>query len=155
MIDLALIEGHPIVLAYVDDKGAPSLSLRGSIQVFDDTRLCLWIRDAKSGLVRAIQAGKPLSFLYRHSPSRSTLIGSGKGVIVDEIGARQVIYERMIEVEKRHDTSMSGAAAHHRGRCDSRNVFGRTRVGAAGKRRALGGKTAVTMRALPKNASRL
>jgi hypothetical protein len=110
-IDRALADGKPIILGYVDDAGDASLSLRGSIQTLDDVRLALWIRDANSGLVRAIRAGRPLSFLYRDSATRTTLIGKGIGRIIDQEPARRDIYDLMPEVEQRHDIVLAGAAA--------------------------------------------
>jgi hypothetical protein len=110
-IDRALADGKPIVLGYVDDEGAPALSLRGSLVTFDDQTLGLWIRDAKSGLVRAIEAGRPLSFLYRDSATRTTLVGKGKGRIVADPALRRTIYDCTPEVEQRHDIALAGAAA--------------------------------------------
>jgi hypothetical protein len=110
-IDRALADGRPIVLGYVDDDGAPALSLRGSLVTFDDVTLCLWIRDARSGLVRAITARRPLSFLYRDSTTRTTLVGKGKGRIIDDPVLRRTIYDRTPEVEQRHDIVLAGAAA--------------------------------------------
>jgi hypothetical protein len=40
-INRALANQTPMVLAYVDDDGSPSLSLRGSVQVYGSTELCL------------------------------------------------------------------------------------------------------------------
>jgi hypothetical protein len=110
-IDRALADGKPIVLSYVDDDGAPALSLRGSLVSYDDVTLCLWIRDAKSGLVRAIEAGRALSFLYRDSSTRTTLVGQGHGRIIDDPSLRRAIYDRTPEVEQRHDIALAGAAA--------------------------------------------
>src|SRR5579862_1561293 len=64
-INRALANQTPMVLAYVDDDGTPSLSLRGSVQVYNSTQLCLWVRNRNSGLIRSILANRPLSLLYR------------------------------------------------------------------------------------------
>jgi Pyridoxamine 5'-phosphate oxidase len=100
----------PMVLACVDDEGEPSLSLRGSVQGHSPTQLCLWVRNADSGLIRAIRADRPLSFLYRNSPSRMTLTIKGRGKVIGDESLRRRIFDMSTEVEQRHDTAMTGAA---------------------------------------------
>ena len=109
-INRALANQTPIVLAYVDDEGAPSLSLRGSVQVYSSTQLCLWVRNPESGLVGSIRAGRPLSLLYRNSPTRTTLTIRGRGRIIEDEERRRRIFNLCPEVEQRHDPAMTGAA---------------------------------------------
>src|SRR5215469_14491036 len=61
----ALVNGTPVVVAYVDADGAPHLSLRGSTQTHGDDQLALWIRDPAGGLLRAIADRPILSLFYR------------------------------------------------------------------------------------------
>ena len=58
-INRALANQIPMVRAYVDENGAPSLSLRGSVQLYSPTQLCLWVRNPRSGLVASIRAQRP------------------------------------------------------------------------------------------------
>jgi hypothetical protein len=109
-INRALANQTPMVLAYVDDQGTPSLSLRGSVQVYSPTQLCLWVRNANSGLIRAIRADRPLSLLYRNSPTRTTLTIRGRGKVIEDEALRRRIFDMSPEVEQRHDTAMTGAA---------------------------------------------
>ena len=109
-INRALANQTPMVLAYVDENGAPFLSLRGSVQVYSPTQLCLWVRNPRSGLVASIRAQRPLAFLYRNSPSRTTLTIRGKGKLVDDPKIRRQIFDLSPEVEQRHDPAMTGAA---------------------------------------------
>jgi hypothetical protein len=109
-INRALANQTPMVLAYVDDQGTPALSLRGSVQVYSPTQLCLWVRNANSGLIRAIRADRPLSLLYRNSSMRTTLTIRGRGKVIEDDGLRRRIFDISPEVEQRHDTAMSGAA---------------------------------------------
>lgn len=109
-IDRALSNGTPMVLAYVDEQGAPCLSLRGSVQAWSDHELCAWVRDAASGLVRAVQAGRPLSLLYRDSATRTTLVMRGRGRIATDVETRNRVYRRVPEVEQTHDVDRKGAA---------------------------------------------
>jgi hypothetical protein len=109
-INRALANQTPMVLAYVDENGAPSLSLRGSVQVYSPTRLCLWVRNPRSRLIASIRAQRPLSFLYRNSPSRTTLTIQGRGKLVEDPKIRRQIFDLLPEVEQRHDPAMAGAA---------------------------------------------
>lgn len=109
-INRALANQTPMVLAYVDNDGAPSLSLRGSVQVYRSTQLCLWVRNSNSGLIRSIRANRPLSLLYRNSPSRTTLTIRGRGTVIEDPIVRRRIFELSPEVEQRHDIGMTGAA---------------------------------------------
>jgi hypothetical protein len=109
-INRALANQTPMVLAYIDDNGAPSLSLRGSVQVYSPTQLCLWVRNSRSGLINSIRARRPLSLLYRNSNSRTTLTIRGTGKLIDDPEVRRRIFDLSPEVEQRHDPGMAGAA---------------------------------------------
>lgn len=108
-INGALANGTPICLSYCAEDGTPSLSLRGSIQVYGDTELGLWSRNPKSGLVEAARKKKPVALLYRNSPRRMTLTMTGK-VEIAEGAVRDRIWALSPEVEKRHDPPQNGVA---------------------------------------------
>src|SRR5215469_16247588 len=44
LINNARINETPILVAHTDENGNPVLTFRGSIQVWNDTALCAWIR---------------------------------------------------------------------------------------------------------------
>lgn len=110
MIDNALANGTPMVVAYVDQEGMPQLSLRGSTQVFSPTQLCIWLRSAEGGLTRAITANPRVSLLYRDSRTRSTLIVKGTARVETDPAIRDEVFELTSEVEQMHDPSRQGAA---------------------------------------------
>jgi hypothetical protein len=110
MINSALVNGTPIVAAYTGEDGSPQLSLRGSLQVLSPTQLCAWLRSAEGGLNRALVTNPQLSFLFRDSRSRSTLIIKGIGRIEDDPAIRDEIFELTPEVEQMHDPDRNGAA---------------------------------------------
>jgi hypothetical protein len=110
MINSALVNGTPIVAAYTGEDGSPQLSLRGSLQVLSPTQLCAWLRSAEGGLNRALATNPQLSFLFRDSRSRSTLIIKGIGRIEDDPAIRDEIFELTPEVEQMHDPDRNGAA---------------------------------------------
>jgi hypothetical protein len=110
MINSALVNGTPVVAAYTGEDGSPQLSLRGSLQVLSPTQLCAWLRSAEGGLNRALATNPQLSFLFRDSRSRSTLIIKGIGRIEDDPAIRDEIFELTPEVEQMHDPDRNGAA---------------------------------------------
>ncbi|MGN6595209.1 hypothetical protein [Sphingopyxis terrae] len=110
-IDHALLDAKPMTVGYALAEGGVSLSLRGSIQTRSGDTLILWLRNSTGGLADAIRAGQPISFLYRDSGSRTTLIAEARGSIVEEAAERRAIFDRTPEVEQRHDPGLSGAAA--------------------------------------------
>jgi hypothetical protein len=110
IVDGALANGTPIVLSYVDEDGAPSLSLRGSVLVYGDTQLALWVRNASGGLIRALGTNPAVSLLYRDSKTRTTLIFRGRGHVETDQAIRDRVFESTPEVEQHHDTERKGAA---------------------------------------------
>lgn len=110
-IDRALVEGKPVVVGHVDAQGRAALSLRGSLHTIDGRTLGLWLRNPKGGLAETLRKEKPITFLYRDSATRTTLIGQATGKIVTDESSRIRIFEGTPEVEQRHDPDRSGAGA--------------------------------------------
>jgi hypothetical protein len=110
IVNGALANGTPMVLGYVDEQGEPALSLRGSVQVYSDHQLSLWVRNANGGLIRSLQKNPGVSLLYRDSKSRTTLIFRGRGYVETDEAVRERVFERSPEVEQNHDTERNGAA---------------------------------------------
>jgi hypothetical protein len=111
IINGALNNGTPICVAYVDENGQPVQSLRGSTQVYSDTQLCIWVRNADGGIVKAMSSGNNrLSLLYRDSKLRTTLIIQGRGNLSTDADVRERVYQLAPEVEQNHDTTRKGAA---------------------------------------------
>jgi len=110
IINGALANGTPIVVAYTDENGAPVLSLRGSTQVYSDTQLCIWVRNAGGGIVRTMTRNNRVSLLYRDSKVRTTLIMQGRGHVETDPSVRERVFQLAPEVEQNHDPSRKGAA---------------------------------------------
>ena len=110
IINGALNNGTPIVVAYSDENGQPVLSLRGSTQVYSDTQLCIWVRNADGGIVRNMTRNNRVSLLYRDSKVRTTLIMQGRGHVETDPGIRERVYQLAPEVEQNHDPARKGAA---------------------------------------------
>jgi hypothetical protein len=111
IINGALNNGTPMVVAYCDEGGQPVLSLRGSTQVYGDTQICIWVRNADGGIVKACSSGRDkVSLLYRDSKVRTTLIVQGRAHVETDPATRERVYQLSPEVEQNHDTGRKGAA---------------------------------------------
>jgi hypothetical protein len=106
----ALANGTPMVVAYTGADGSPVLSLRGSVVVYSDTQLAIWLRNATGGLASVVAERPGLSLLYRDSKTRTTLVVRGRGHIASDPGARDRVFELTPEVEQLHDVGRRGAA---------------------------------------------
>src|SRR5579875_2110757 len=109
-VNSALFQNTPMTVAVVDENGQPSLSLRGSTQVYSDHQLCIWVRNAEGSLVKNLAHNPRISLLYRDSYSRSTLIFQGIGHIETDPDVRDRVYSLAPEVERKHDVGRKGAA---------------------------------------------
>jgi hypothetical protein len=110
IINGALANGTPIVVAYTDEEGQPVLSLRGSTQVYSDTQLCIWVRNADGGIVKTMARNPRVSLLYRDSKTRTTLIIQGQGHVESDPAVRERVFHLSPEVEQNHDPGRKGAA---------------------------------------------
>jgi hypothetical protein len=108
-INGAPANGTPMTFAYVDHDGVPHLSLRGSIQVFSDTELAIWLRPTDHSAA-AIAENPVVSLLYRDSKSRTTLTIKGTAAVDDRADVRERVFNLIPEVEQTHDTKREGKA---------------------------------------------
>jgi hypothetical protein len=110
IINAALANNTPMIVAYTDDSGAPVLSLRGSTQVYSDTQLSIWVRHANGGMANALRKNPSMALMYRDPPARTTLTiqGSGHFEISEEV--RNRVFDLAPEVEQKHDPGRTGAA---------------------------------------------
>jgi hypothetical protein len=109
-IDNALAERHPMLVAYVDTQAQPVLSFRGSVQVFSDDQLAMWIRSAEGGFIQAIRANPRIALMYRDEDAKATYQFQGRARVTSAPADRQAIFDRALAVERAHDFAMLGAA---------------------------------------------
>jgi hypothetical protein len=110
IINSALANNTPMIVAYTDENGAPVLSLRGSTQVYSDTQLSIWVRHANGGMANALRKNPRLALMYRDPPARATLtiVGEGHFDACEEV--RRRVFDLAPEVEQKHDPGRIGAA---------------------------------------------
>lgn len=109
LINNARTNETPICVAHTDESGNPVLTFRGSIQVWSDTALCAWIRQASGGLVRSMAKNPAVSLAYRDGP-RAMLLMNGRARIETDEAIRTRVFEMIPEVEQNHDPARKGAA---------------------------------------------
>lgn len=126
LVSNALANNTPLAVAYVGDDGLPHLSLRGSVQFYGETQLCMWVRKANDGLAMAMDRHPDLALMYRDSSDRTTLIIKGKGRVDPDVAVRTRVFNLSPEVEQNHDPGGKNGAAVI---IEIESVVGRTAVG--------------------------
>lgn len=109
-IDNALVERHPMLVAHVGAHGQPVLSFRGSVQVFGDDQLAMWIRSSEGGFIRAIRANPRIALMYRDEEAKATYQFQGRARVTQVAQERQRVFDRAPAAERAHDFAMLGVA---------------------------------------------
>jgi hypothetical protein len=110
IVNAALANNTPLIVAYTDENGAPILSLRGSTQVYSDTQLSIWVRHANGGMAKSLQKNPHMALIYRDPPNRTTLTFQGRGHFDTSDEVRNRVFDLAPEVEQKHDLDRNGAA---------------------------------------------
>ena len=110
VVNSALANNTPMIVAYTDDHGAPNLSMRGSTQVFSDTQLSMWVRHANGGMANALKNNPQMTLMYRDPPARATLTFEGRAHFESDPDIRERVFDLAPEVEQKHDPGRIGAA---------------------------------------------
>jgi hypothetical protein len=110
LIDGALDNKTPVIAAYVDDKGVPHVSPRGTVQVWSPTQLAMWARDPNGGMLRAIPTNPNVSLFYRDGASRAAFEMTGRMRVADDPDERQRVFDRSPLVERNFDPLLRGKA---------------------------------------------
>lgn len=108
MINKALVERHPMLMAYTDPQGQPVLSFRGSVMAYGDDQLAMWIRSADGAFVQAIRQNPRVALVYRNEETKSTYNLQGRARVSDLPSDREQVFARAPEAERAHDYAMLG-----------------------------------------------
>lgn len=108
LVDNALMDASPMLVAYVTPDGQPSISYRGSVQVHGPNQLQAWIRKPEGGLIDGIAANPKVAIWYRKE--RTMLNIKGRARVVDDEGLRKQIYDTTPEHERNADAECKGRA---------------------------------------------
>ena len=110
MIANALVERHPMLMAYTEPQGQPVLSFRGSVQACGDDQLAMWIRSADGAFIRAIRSNPRVALVYRNEETKATYNFQGRARVSDLEADRKRVYDALAEAERAHDFAMLGVA---------------------------------------------
>jgi hypothetical protein len=110
MVNESFTSGKPMIVAYTDDNGAPSLSFRGSATAYSDTQLAIWARNPDGGLQKAIAKNPRVTLLYRDPgpENRATLQFRGVAHVDNSEAVREDLYNRIPEAERNADKEKKG-----------------------------------------------
>ncbi len=130
LIDTALTERTPMVVASVDAEGRPRLTFRGSLQTFSDDQVGFWARNPEGGTMENIAVNPHVAMIMRNPDTRVVLQIAGRARRV-EGAERERVYANAPEFERNADKEKKGAAVI----VDLDRVEGFLGMGADGKPR--------------------
>jgi general stress protein 26 len=108
-VNESFTSGKPVIVAYVDENGQPSLSFRGSTQAYSDTALSIWARNPDGGLLKSLQKNPRVTILYRDPETRAMLQFRGVARVDNSESAREHVYTNMPEPERNADREKKGS----------------------------------------------
>jgi hypothetical protein len=97
-----------MIVAYVDDKGVPHMSFRGTAQAYSDDQLAVWNRDREGGMVKAIASNPNVGAFFRSASNGMIYQFSGRAR-VDE-NANDTVYNNSPVEEQNGDPRRKGVA---------------------------------------------
>jgi general stress protein 26 len=111
-IDNAFGTSKPVVIAYVDESGAPQISYRGSTQAYSDTQLAIWVRNPEGRILESIEKNPAVALIYGNfDPSaRGFMIFRGRAHLDDSTAVRDHVYEHAHAFERDKDKERKGKA---------------------------------------------
>ncbi|MCZ6886361.1 MAG: pyridoxamine 5'-phosphate oxidase family protein [Alphaproteobacteria bacterium] len=115
IIDNAIADGLVCLLGTADTGGAPQISPKGSMMVFDAGRLAYWERSARSALANLTDNPKTVVYYRNTTKSERFPKGAvwrfyGEASILTDGGERDQVYARAIPGERDKDPDKKGAA---------------------------------------------
>lgn len=110
VVDGALDNQTPVLIAYLDGAEQIHLSFRGTIQAYSDDQLALWARDPDGGLPRNIATRPKVTLFYHDAGRRTTYTFYGRARIAPDPQTRAVIFENSHPREQQVDFRRRGVA---------------------------------------------
>lgn len=107
MIDPALANGTPCLVATASKDGVPNVGYKGSVLVFDDASLAFWERTYQ-GTLENIQENPTVMVLFRDPATRAAWRFVGQATIHKEGPLRDQIMARTVQAELDRDPERKG-----------------------------------------------
>ncbi|HXQ12182.1 MAG TPA: pyridoxamine 5'-phosphate oxidase family protein [Caulobacteraceae bacterium] len=108
LVDNALANGTPMLIAVVTADGKPRMSFRGSMQSLSDDQLSFWARRLEGATLEGIKVHPDVAVLYRDAPNRMLLQFAGRARVATDPAERDRVYEIAPEIERRADPERKG-----------------------------------------------
>jgi hypothetical protein len=109
LVNNALANGTPLLVAAVTPDGKPTVSFRGSVQTYSDDQIGFWARHAQGGTIDAIEANPNVVLVYR-SATTPILQFHGRARIASDETERTRVFENAPQREQDADPERKGAA---------------------------------------------
>jgi general stress protein 26 len=109
MIDPALANGCPCILASVSADGEPDIGFKGSMMVFDDESLAYWERTRRQHL-KNVKENPNVVVLFRDAKTRVGLRFHGKAELHEQGALRDQVMAKTVKDELDKDPERKGAA---------------------------------------------
>jgi general stress protein 26 len=109
LIDNAIANGTPCILATATRVGEPHMSYRGSMMVFDDASLAFWDRVKRQSL-QHITENPQVCVLFRHPQKRIIWQFVGEATVYSHGPVRDQVMARTVQPELDRDPERQGVA---------------------------------------------
>jgi general stress protein 26 len=109
MIDPALANGCPCILATVSADGEPDIGYKGSMMIFDNESLAYWERTRRQHL-KNVKENPKVIVLFRDAKTRVGLRFHGKAEVHEDGALRDQVMAKTVKEELDKDPERKGAA---------------------------------------------
>jgi general stress protein 26 len=108
-LDSALADKVPCLLGTADKLGQAQISPKGSMMVFDATRLAYWERAGRTAIAN-IKANPKVVVFYRNPALKLALRFYGTATAIPERALLEAVWSRTIPAEREKDPERKGMA---------------------------------------------
>jgi general stress protein 26 len=109
LVNNALANGCPCILATVSGDGEPDIGYKGSMMVFDDQSLAYWERTKRQHM-KNVKENPRVVVLFRDPKSRAAWRFHGKATMHEDGPVREQVMARTVKDELDKDPERKGAA---------------------------------------------
>jgi uncharacterized protein len=109
LVDNALANGSPCILATVSADGEPDIGYKGSMMVFDNDSLAYWER-TKRVHMKNVKENPRVIVLFRDAKTRAAWRFHGTATIHEDGPVREQVMARTVKDELDKDPERKGAA---------------------------------------------
>jgi predicted pyridoxine 5'-phosphate oxidase superfamily flavin-nucleotide-binding protein len=109
IINSALSDHAPMIVASVDADGRPRMTFRGSVSTFSDDQLGFWARNPEGSTMDNIVGNPNVALLLRNPETRVMLQINGRARVAAAGAERDKVYDSAPEFEQRADADKKGA----------------------------------------------